>query len=110
MLLQFSCFPLLFFQVLESDDDHTESESEDDRAKRRRSKKSNDRRKHQRMWTPGEVSNLIDGIAQYGTGRWTDIKNLFFSSSAYRTPIDLRVISSLYPIELYTFSAIEICF
>ncbi|EEF42929.1 hypothetical protein RCOM_1355420 [Ricinus communis] len=76
--------------VLESDDDHTASESEDDSAKRRRSKKSGDRRKHQRMWTLSEVSKLIDGIAQYGTGRWTDIKKLFFASSAYRTPIDLR--------------------
>jgi hypothetical protein len=37
---------------------------------------------------------LIDGIAQYGTGRWTDIKKLMFSSTAYRTPIDLRVLSS----------------
>ncbi|KDP29137.1 hypothetical protein JCGZ_16526 [Jatropha curcas] len=76
--------------VLESDEECTASESEDDCTKRRRSKKSNDRRKHQRMWTLSEVTKLIDGIAQYGTGRWTDIKKLLFSSSAYRTPIDLR--------------------
>ncbi|CAK7343108.1 unnamed protein product [Dovyalis caffra] len=75
--------PLSF---LESEDD----ESEDDRVKKRRYKKSNDRRKHQRMWTTPEVMKLIDGIAQYGTGRWTDIKKLMFSSTAYRTPIDLR--------------------
>lgn len=43
------------------------------------------------MWTLSEVMKLIDGIAQYGTGRWTDIKKLLFSSSAYRTPVDLRV-------------------
>ncbi|KAJ9181562.1 hypothetical protein P3X46_009681 [Hevea brasiliensis] len=76
--------------VPESDDEHNASESEDDRAKRRKSKKSADRRKHQRMWTLSEVMKLIDGIAQYGTGRWTDIKKLLFSSYAYRTPVDLR--------------------
>lgn len=65
------------------------SESEHDYVKKRRSKNA-DRRKHQRMWTTSEVMKLIDGIAQCGTGRWTDIKNLMFSSSAYRTPIDLR--------------------
>lgn len=75
--------PLSF---LESEDD----ESEDDCVKKRTCKKSNDRRKHQRMWTTPEVMKLIDGIAQYGTGRWTDIKKLMFSSTAYRTPIDLR--------------------
>lgn len=43
------------------------------------------------MWTITEVMNLVDGISEYGVGRWTDIKRLLFSSSAYRTPIDLRV-------------------
>uniref|UniRef100_A0A6N2NAL9 Myb-like domain-containing protein n=1 Tax=Salix viminalis TaxID=40686 RepID=A0A6N2NAL9_SALVM len=66
-------------------------ESEDEFVKKR-CKKSNDRRKHQRMWTTTEVMKLIDGIAPYGTGRWTGIKKLLFSSTAYRrTPIDLRV-------------------
>ncbi|KAJ6864957.1 hypothetical protein NC651_035503 [Populus alba x Populus x berolinensis] len=59
-------------------------ESEDDCVKKR-CKKSTDRRKHQRMWTAPEVLKLIDGIAQYGTGRWADIKKLMFSSTAYRT-------------------------
>ncbi|KAL4325168.1 hypothetical protein GQ457_11G007840 [Hibiscus cannabinus] len=31
------------------------------------------------------------GFAQYGVGRWTDIKRLLFASSAYRTPVDLRI-------------------
>ncbi|WCJ34471.1 TRF-like 8 [Euphorbia peplus] len=75
--------------AFDSDDECSESDSEDDCVKRR-SKKSCDRRKHQRMWTLAEVSKLIDGIAQCGTGRWTDIKKLSFSSSAYRTPVDLR--------------------
>ena len=65
-------------------------ESEDDCVKKR-CKKSTDRRNHQRMWTAPEVLKLIDGIAQYGTGRWTDITKLMLSSTAYRTPIDLRV-------------------
>ncbi|KAG5253206.1 telomere repeat-binding protein [Salix suchowensis] len=34
--------------------------------KTKRCKKSNDRRKHQRMWTTTEVMKLIDGIAPYG--------------------------------------------
>lgn len=57
---------------------------------RKRSDK-HDRRKHQRMWTISEVTKLVDGISEYGVGRWTDIKRLLFASSAYRTPIDLRV-------------------
>ncbi|KAF5750391.1 TRF-like 8 putative isoform 1 [Tripterygium wilfordii] len=56
----------------------------------RRSKTVADRRKHQRMWTLSEVLKLVDGVSQYGVGRWTDIKRLFFASSAYRTPVDLR--------------------
>lgn len=43
------------------------------------------------MWTLAEVIKLVDGIAKYGVGRWTDIKKLLFASSAYRTPVDLRV-------------------
>ena len=66
------------------------SESEDDRMIRKRSDK-HDRRKHQRMWTVMEVTRLVDGISEYGVGRWTDIKRLLFATSAYRTPIDLRV-------------------
>lgn len=65
------------------------SESEDDFVERR-PKKGIDRRKHQRMWTLAEVTKLVDGISEYGAGKWTDIKRLFFATSAYRTPIDLR--------------------
>ncbi|XP_057731951.1 single myb histone 6-like [Arachis stenosperma] len=42
------------------------------------------------MWTLSEVIKLVDGISEYGVGRWTDIKRFSFSSSSYRTPIDLR--------------------
>ncbi|XP_021288971.1 uncharacterized protein LOC110420115 isoform X3 [Herrania umbratica] len=75
---------------LESDYELSASESEDELEKSKRSKTACDRRKHQRMWTLAEVIKLVDGIAQYGVGRWTDIKRLLFASSAYRTPVDLR--------------------
>ena len=78
-------------QELESDCELSASESEDERKRTKRSKTACDRRKHQRMWTLAEVIKLVDGIAQYGVGRWTDIKRLLFASSAYRTPVDLRV-------------------
>lgn len=42
------------------------------------------------MWTLPEVMKLVEGISEYGVGRWTDIKKFLFSSSSYRTPIDLR--------------------
>lgn len=49
------------------------------------------RRKHHRLWTVSEVRKLIDGVAQYGVGRWSHIKKLYFSSSVHRTPVDLKV-------------------
>ncbi|KAF5475838.1 hypothetical protein F2P56_007602, partial [Juglans regia] len=76
-------------QEIESDKELVSSESEDDGVTKKISKK-HDRRKHQRMWNPSEVIKLVDGISEYGVGRWTDIKRLLFSTSAYRTPIDLR--------------------
>ncbi|GLT89789.1 hypothetical protein SLE2022_077600 [Rubroshorea leprosula] len=75
---------------LHSDDDLTASDYEDDKKTTKRSKLIGDRRKHQRMWTLEEVVKLVDGISQYGVGKWTAIKRLLFSSSTYRTPIDLR--------------------
>ncbi|KAK8558488.1 hypothetical protein V6N13_103663 [Hibiscus sabdariffa] len=74
----------------ESEDELSASESEDERKRTKRSQMACDRRKHQRMWTVAEVIKLVDGIAQYGVGRWTDIKKLLFASSAHRTPVDLR--------------------
>lgn len=76
-------------QGFESDDIFS-SDSDDDRVRKRKSK-IDDRRKNQRMWTISEVMKLIDGISQFGVGKWTDIKRLLFSSSSHRTPIDLRV-------------------
>ncbi|ESQ52333.1 hypothetical protein EUTSA_v10016738mg [Eutrema salsugineum] len=73
-----------------SDDQQTSSESEDYISVTNRSKSRSDRRKHQRMWTVDEVVKLLDGISHFGVGKWTDIKNLFFDSASYRTPIDIR--------------------
>ncbi|WOG96498.1 hypothetical protein DCAR_0415834 [Daucus carota subsp. sativus] len=53
------------------------------------SKKVKCSRKH-KVWTIAEVRDLIDGVSQYGVGKWTEIKKLLFSSSAHRTPVDLK--------------------
>ncbi|CAN8284955.1 unnamed protein product [Cochlearia groenlandica] len=72
---------------------HTSSESEEEvsvttkaTSKRRR----RDRRKHQRIWTIEEVVKLVNGISDFGVGKWTDIKNLHFGSPSHRTAIDIR--------------------
>ncbi|CAL5207245.1 unnamed protein product [Lathyrus oleraceus] len=70
-------------------DDEFEEEFEDERSAPKRSS-SKDRRKHQRMWTTAEVTKLVDGISEYGVGRWTDIQRFLFSASGYRTPTDIR--------------------
>ncbi|KMZ56133.1 hypothetical protein ZOSMA_99G00640 [Zostera marina] len=51
---------------------------------------SGGRRKHHRQWTLTEVMKLIEGVSQHGVGRWTEIKRHFFSSSNYRTSVDLK--------------------
>lgn len=52
------------------------------------------RRKHHRLWTIAEVKKLIDGVSDHGVGRWSRIKKVFFSASAHRTSVDLKVKSS----------------
>ncbi|CAJ2656726.1 uncharacterized protein LOC123913371 isoform X2 [Trifolium pratense] len=64
-----------------------ESSDEELTPKRCRTK---DRRKNQRMWTTSEVTKLMDGISEYGVGRWTDIQRFLFSAAGYRTPTDIR--------------------
>ncbi|XP_061368755.1 uncharacterized protein LOC133311691 isoform X2 [Gastrolobium bilobum] len=76
-------------EKVEYDNESFSSESEDECLTPKRSRKK-DRRKHQRMWNLSEVMKLVDGVSEYGVGRWTDIKRFLFSSSSYRTPIDLR--------------------
>uniref|UniRef100_A0A5B6ZII2 Uncharacterized protein n=1 Tax=Davidia involucrata TaxID=16924 RepID=A0A5B6ZII2_DAVIN len=49
------------------------------------------RRKHHRPWTSCEVVKLVEGVARYGAGRWSEIKQLSFASYSYRTSVDLKV-------------------
>ncbi|PHU24475.1 hypothetical protein BC332_09582 [Capsicum chinense] len=48
------------------------------------------RRKHHRPWTIDEVVKLVEGVARYGAGRWSEIKRLAFASCSYRTSVDLK--------------------
>ncbi|XP_057535586.1 uncharacterized protein LOC130813745 [Amaranthus tricolor] len=48
------------------------------------------RRKHHRAWSLTEVMKLVDGVAKFGAGRWSEIKRLSFSSYSHRTPVDLK--------------------
>lgn len=49
------------------------------------------RRKHHRPWTLSEVVKLVEGVARYGAGRWSEIKRVSFASYSYRTSVDLKV-------------------
>lgn len=51
------------------------------------------KRKHHRAWTLCEVLKLVEGVARYGAGRWSEIRRVAFSSSSYRTSVDLKVSS-----------------
>ncbi|KAK9280341.1 hypothetical protein L1049_014029 [Liquidambar formosana] len=76
-----------------SDREHFLSKSQDDMSEDdciTRIGKDRVRRKHHRLWTDSEVMKLIEGVSQYGVGRWTEIKRLLFSSSTHRTSVDLK--------------------
>ncbi|KAI3925288.1 hypothetical protein MKX01_035405 [Papaver californicum] len=47
-------------------------------------------RKHHRAWTLSEVTQLVEGVARFGAGRWSEIKRLGFTSCSYRTSVDLK--------------------
>lgn len=49
------------------------------------------RRKHHRAWSLIEVMKLVEGVSRCGAGKWSEIKRLAFSSSSYRTSVDLKV-------------------
>ncbi|KAJ4754235.1 MYB-related protein [Rhynchospora pubera] len=53
-------------------------------------KGSHMRRKHHRAWTLCEVLKLVEGVARYGAGRWSEIRRLSFASYSYRTSVDLK--------------------
>lgn len=48
------------------------------------------RRKHHRPWTITEVVKLVEGVARFGAGRWSEIKRLAFATCPYRTSVDLK--------------------
>jgi hypothetical protein len=48
-------------------------------------------RKHHRAWTLCEVVKLVDGVARFGAGKWSEIRKLSFASYSYRTSVDLKV-------------------
>ncbi|OVA10103.1 SANT/Myb domain [Macleaya cordata] len=75
---------------LEPSPTESQDEMSDDCLSTVRTEKGRSRRKHHRLWTLSEVMKLVDGVSQYGVGRWTDIKRLLFASSAYRTSVDLK--------------------
>ncbi|XP_043718774.1 uncharacterized protein LOC122666771 isoform X2 [Telopea speciosissima] len=52
--------------------------------------KGGTRRKHHRAWTLCEVMKLVEGVARFGAGRWSEIKRLAFASQTYRTSVDLK--------------------
>ncbi|CAM8971346.1 unnamed protein product [Rhodiola kirilowii] len=76
--------------TLDSDEETDSDEPEKASPARKGSKIYGDRRKHQMIWTLPEVEKLVEGISHFGVGRWTEIQRLFFPTSTYRTPIDLR--------------------
>ncbi|KAG8072615.1 hypothetical protein GUJ93_ZPchr0006g44555 [Zizania palustris] len=47
------------------------------------------KRKHHQAWTLSEVLKLVDGVARYGAGKWSEIRRVAFSYS-YRTSVDLK--------------------
>ncbi|XP_022152933.1 uncharacterized protein LOC111020545 [Momordica charantia] len=71
----------------ESEDENTEDECI---TKGNNTQKGSSRRKHHISWTLSEVMKLVEGVSEYGVGRWTEIKRLQFSSSSHRTSVDLK--------------------
>lgn len=55
-----------------------------------RTSKVSVKRKHHRAWTLCEVLKLVEGVARYGAGRWSEIRRVAFSSYSYRTSVDLK--------------------
>ncbi|GAB2294664.1 btaf1 RNA polymerase II, B-TFIID transcription factor-associated, 170kDa [Dionaea muscipula] len=49
-------------------------------------KKTSDRRKRNKLWSLPEVVKLVNGISQFGVGKWIAIRRIFFSSSS----LDIR--------------------
>ncbi|GJR11994.1 putative transcription factor MYB-related family protein [Tanacetum coccineum] len=71
-------------------ENYTSESEEDDSETLMRSVASGNLRKHHKVWSVSEVKKLIDGVAQFGVGKWTHIKKLLFASSVHRTSVDLK--------------------
>ena len=70
---------------------HTDPSSSDDGIATVPTANGGMRRKHHRIWTLNEVVKLVEGVARYGVGRWSEIKRVFFASHSHRTSVDLKV-------------------
>ncbi|KAL1829301.1 hypothetical protein ACET3Z_007713 [Daucus carota] len=69
---------------------HTDPSSSDDGIVTVPTANGGMRRKHHRIWTLNEVVKLVEGVARYGVGRWSEIKRVFFASHSHRTSVDLK--------------------
>ncbi|XP_017236407.1 uncharacterized protein LOC108209800 isoform X2 [Daucus carota subsp. sativus] len=69
---------------------HTDPSSSDDGIATVPTANGGMRRKHHRIWTLNEVVKLVEGVARYGVGRWSEIKRVFFASHSHRTSVDLK--------------------
>lgn len=67
--------------------------SQDENLTITKTRKSKGRRKQHILWSLPEVLKLVDGVSEFGVGRWTDIKRVLFPSSPHRSSVDLKVIS-----------------
>ncbi|XP_020081332.1 uncharacterized protein LOC109704962 isoform X3 [Ananas comosus] len=68
----------------------TAEENTNDNADARPALKGGPKRKHHRAWTLCEVLKLVEGVAKFGAGRWSEIRRLAFASYSYRTSVDLK--------------------
>ncbi|XP_055836093.1 uncharacterized protein LOC129904560 isoform X2 [Solanum dulcamara] len=71
-------------------DQSSDNSSEDDWTIGSETRGTNQDRKHNKYWSTPEVLKLVEGVSKYGVGRWSDIKRMFFQSSAHRSPADLK--------------------
>jgi hypothetical protein len=47
-------------------------------------------RKNNEHWKEDEVRQLVNGVSEYGVGKWKDVKTKYFLTSI-RTPVHLKV-------------------
>ncbi|KAL8140632.1 hypothetical protein V2J09_006653 [Rumex salicifolius] len=74
-------------ETLDSDDEYDPMHSN---KKAVRSKRGTSGRKNNRLWTLSEVTNLVDGVSEFGVGKWTAIQRTFPGSPPCRSSLDIR--------------------